>query len=539
MKKCIQCGREIPVDFAFCSYCGYEQPTQTSDDVKLLLSKTELVTPATDKVQEASAPMADKPRKAGAWGATVIRNIVIMALAVLLFLGAFFPIGSLDLKENVYLGKAFDLENVDTQFTLNAFQYLALFFDSFNDVEGMEDLPDLLDEYYEIRDELEELEENDFEHLSANDKRMLNKLYFVVCRLNVQLDGKGPDILLGFRAALGILNLIVSTALFVLALLNLLATWNIIKRAKVPLYRWTVALFTVTPAVILATYYVEHLYMGSGMSSMAISSVCCVAAVVVASMILRYIFSSVDTVRNIVLRSVSLALCVGVFCLALAPVFGASFKSRESGANYTRNVRVTHKADFFEVLRDSDTVNEQVEELKGMTKDEKIDYFSNEMKAFSYMSKKEIESNYGTSVNTGILTELLGAKMADLDRNLFSIATLFFILAAMGALLVVWQSLYFFVTGKHIGLVVWISKIFTAAMSATALAIGIVFVVRMAYYAETYISSDYRVRIGAGVILMTIFAFGAACCPTSLSRKYRKARSISTRKSLQDLEAQF
>ena len=155
------------------------------------------------------------------------------------------------------------------------------------------------------------------------------------------------------------------------------------------------------------------------------------------------------------------------------------------------------------------------------------------------MTKKEIQSDYGSSVNSEILVTLLGSKISITLLNFFSTTAVFYILTVISALLVLWQSLYFFATGRHIRLVVILAKTVAAIAAAIALGITIACTIVAAYYAKEYIGSSYHLGIDAGIIVMTLFSICASFCPTSLVKKAKKVRRAKVESFSAAFEEQF
>lgn len=538
MKSCVNCAKEISVDSLFCPYCGAKQLTDEPAE-ETLVTVTEGAALITEAPQATNPPEGVKRFKAGARIVTLIRNCIIMAVAVFLLVGSFLPITCLNLKEHPEIFEGSVFEDADIEFRLNAFQYITLFFDSLQDVEDEDDVSYFYDEVIAISDEFEDMDAYDLENLTLREKALINRVLYILLRVDLKLDLSGPPVSLVASAIFGILNILLSVAIFVLSILNLFTAFHIVKRGKARIYAWTMALLSASPASILAAHYAGNLCIGGGMSTIAMCSVICVATVVVVSMIFRYIFSKRDTARNIVARSIALALSIVVFCLAFAPIFSVTFRSIEASSERSRSVEIVHGVEFLEELVFSEDEMNELDYLKGLTKEQKKAYFANRLLSFSSMSKNEIESEYGASVNADILVELLGAKKKANTLALFSANVVFFILTVVGVLLIMWQSLYFFATGRHAELLVFFFKIFTAAIASVAMIVAIVFVAQAAPIAKIYIASGYRIRIGVGVILMAAFSIGAIFCPTRLTKKIRKVRPVSERRTYEDLEGQF
>lgn len=514
MKNCFNCKREIPLDSLLCPYCGVQQ-----------------------SVPEAAAPplpISVTKSKKGAFAAAVIRNAAILTVAILLLVGSFFPI-----SRSTFMSSP--LANEDMRFSLNAFQYVTLFFDSFKDWSAEEAEEEFSEDLYELVEALGDLTDVDWDDLSFEEQQLVNKVFYYYLRATTTMDDEGPSVSLTCSAAFGIINILLCVALFVVALLNFLATFNLIGRGKNQLYTWTLALLTASPVVILATHYVNHLAIGGELSPLAIWSLVCAAAVIILTMVFRYVFSKKDSSRNILARSVALGLSVLIFGLAFAPVFSANFKSEANSSfpSYSRKVKVPHGAEFFEQLVVGDTQAESIEQLRQMSKESKKTYFEGQLDIFSSLSKKEIASDYGANLNAELLVSLIGAKVKLHAVNALSITTIFFVLTTISALLLLWQSLYFFASGKHFQKVVFTAKICAVIAATIALILTILLLGIAASYTTTYISSTYKVTIEAGVILSLIASFGALFCPTSLTKKEKKIKLPKPEIFREDLDAQF
>lgn len=543
MKNCINCNQQIPKDSMFCSFCGKKQLDDESViEANSSISEVEC-TPQNTEVSEAPSAEIQRNSKRGAKVAMIVRNSVILALAVLVFVGSFFPVNKVDIADIAPLGNALDFDDADITVSFNIFQYITLLSDSFKDAE-VEDTEDLEEEAIEITEEFDEFDYQDLENLTAKEKKLFNKIIYLALRIYTQLDKSGPDASLVFCVVLGVLNIVLSAAFLVVALLNMLGTFNIIKSGKAQLYKWTLALLTASPALILAAHYTGNVYldMQANLSGLAASSLICALATVVFVMVLRYVFATRDSVKNIISRSIALVLSVVVFCLAFAPVISVSFRlSSESSLNSTsKNVALNHDVSFFEHFNVSEEEFEVFDEMRDSTKEAKCKYFNSLLHDyFSDYSKKELKEGLADRDNIDLLLELLGSKYYMPTLQLIAISVVFFILTAIAAMVVLWQSLYFFASGKHSRHVVIISKIFAAAVSVAALVMTIVTKYIIADHAKTYISSSYRIGLSAGVIILVVFAVCAVFCPTRLKAKVRKIKPARVLRDNADFTAQF
>lgn len=533
MKTCNECGAEITLDSLFCPKCGTKQSVAEVPQAAPAVIVEEVTVPTvSERSKSMAAEQTEKPSKRGKRIVAIVRNSIILAVALLLLIGSFFPVNSITI-EGADIGLSDAIEG-EFDVHLNVFQYITLFADSLYEVKDSDDLADLDDRMDEIAIELEKLTDEDLDDLSPKAKRLLSEMFFVMMRGLTRSNVGGPSVSLVLSAVFGIFNILFCVALFVIALLNLLATFNVLnalKGGKTRLYAWTLGLLTAAPAVILATHYAGHLFIGSGgLSALAVWSLIAIAATVVTTMVFRYIFSKKDTVRNIVARSVAMTLSIVVLCLAFAPSFSASIKCENS-----RRAKVYHGAEFFEDLAISEEEGEYLEDLLSKNDREKKNYFAKEMEYYARMSKKEFQSLYGTILSSSLAIDLLGSSIEAPFLNFYSVAVIFFIITVICVLVILWQSLYFFTTGKHVKRIVVITKICAAVAAAVALIWTIALVISISLIANDYIDSGYSVRIGAGVITMAIFAIGAIFCPSGLVKKVKKVKPSKQNRVYEDV----
>ena len=530
MKLCGKCGNSAPDEALFCSACG-AQLSEYDGDAEEVRRDEEAQEKPVEPAPVAEARVEPKVNKRAVSLPVVslVRNCVIMAVAIVMMIGAFMPFSAVRSKDLTLSigGISSDsgvLEDMDDMsFTVTTFDAIALLFDSAVDLE-LQDLEDT--EIYERGEELSEsldyLDEDDLEHLSAKEKRTLNELYCLTLRIMMQLDWVVPSASIFASAILGVLYIALCAALVVLSVLNLLTSFGAFGNSRAKIYKTTISLLTAVPVSILALFFAFSSFDGGRLSGMAwtclIISMLCVLMVTV----LRYIFTKRENGRIIVLRAVTAALSLGIFCLAMAPVFTTTYKT-ESNSGRRVTAKYSYGAEFFDSFALTEEDAADYEDLMHSTKSEKREYTKSLLDGFSRMEKKEITGEKGKLYNESIIVDLVGMTMLPSFLGLMSVGLLPYLLLALSALALLWQNLYFFASGNYVSPVANTAKICTAVFAVVSLAMGIVFVSVISANARVYMTSAYTVGISAGVIILTVVSMVPLFLSSGITPKAKKA----------------
>ena len=557
MKKCHACGEQLEGAMHFCSFCGAKQEWEnsyTEDTIKIENENTHVANEsavedegeryelpkqnfvkeeATFQSQGVGASLSyAKASKPKIPIVSLIRNSFILLVATLILISSFLPVNKLSTEERGFG------EDIDINFGVNTIQQIILLVDSFKKLDN-EELYDseLYEEMQEVVEEFNDYQKDDFENLSSAENKSLNKLLFLTLRLGMQSENMTVQSSLVVSVVFGVLYIIFAIAFFIYAIINLLSTigvMTVVERKK--LYRRTVSLLALAPAMLLATYYAGYMILGGKLSKMAVCVMIFSVIAIVATTVLRWIFAKREKLKVIIMRTVAVALCIAVFCLAFAPAFTASFKTKLSSGKITEIDLSYNAAVFPEMDAYLATYGEQIEEVKEATKQEKINLFEDTFEDYQYYSKKGATGELGKAAHTSTLTMLIGSKMSAPIPTLFAQAYALFVATVLATLVMLWQNLRFFATGEYSRKTVVTFTVLSFIFAITAVASVVVFVVMVKDIASVYFIETYTINISAGVIIMAVFTAIAMFVPSRIAPKQRKKKVINSQK---DLSEQF
>lgn len=541
MKFCINCGSQLTDEALFCSACGTKQ--ETPEVAPYDSTKTATAPSVSEEicVDEREAPRADVAPESVAKAKrklpvfSIIRNSVILLVAFVLLIGSFMPISRIS-AEDYNLFSVDETENVD--FGVTTIQQVILIFDSFKELEDDEIMDSKIYEKIEdLTDDLEDLDEDDLDDLSSSDRKKFDKLFFNMLRLMMQSEDVSAQNCLVVSAAFGILYIAFAIAFFVVALLNLLSILGITNGNREGLHKKSLVLLTLAPAMLLITYYANYMFTTGKLSAISIWTIVLSALAIALTTALRYIFKKKDETSVIVTRGIAIGLAIIVFCLAFAPVISVGFKT-ELETGKVSKIELSHNAPFFTEFDLPELSLDEVDDLRDTSKQYKKNYFENLFSSFERFSKKEATGGTGEAINATILVTLLGSKSEDLMLDAMSLGYIPFIIMAIGALIILWQNLYFLATGKYSKKLIVTGKIISAAFAIVALAFVVVFVIIITPYIDDYLIKSYDLGISAGVVFMAIFALGSLFCPSRTTPREKKEK-IVTDKGPVEIPEQF
>ena len=527
MKYCISCGTQIPDESLFCLSCGAKQE---ATEVKEAADTTPIAE-VEETVETAEAPVKEAP-KAKFPIFSVVRNSFILLVALVLLIGAFMPISRIPME-----GFVEDVEDLDVGVT--TVQQIVLIFDSFKNLDYFDLMEtDLYEDYLDFVEEFEEYDEDDLKDLSSSERRKIDDGYFLVLRLAMQSEDVTPQSSLVLSAIFGVLYIVFAIVFFVFALINLFATLGlVVKYNKQSLHKKTLGMLTAAPAALLATYCANYMFTTGKLSKISVWIIVLSVIAIAITTALRWLFTKREATNVIVTRGIAIGLAVIVFCLVFAPVITTSFKTPLKTGKTTA-IEIAHNASFFTEFDYSGSYEETVEDLSDSSKSHKIQYFENMFEKFEYMSKTEATEGAGKSLNASALVLLFSSKIDSSLGTVLSFTYILFIVVALAALVILWQNLYFFATGKYNRSTVIFAKVISVSLAILALIVTVVFVLIMQELVDDYLMKSYSLNLSAGIVFMAIFAIGSLFCPSNLLPKPKKEKPM-VEKPKAVLEEQF
>ena len=533
-KFCIYCGTELLPEALFCSHCGKRQEMAASvaEPVAEAQTVVEEATPAAITVEAVTEqPVAapeKKPRKKLPV-VSFIRNALILMLAIVMTVAAFVPFSTIEVSsDDMDIGMTGVEFDVELEFT--AIDNVVLFFDSLKQISEEELVDTKL--YEKIEEKAEEFAElvvdnkvNDFDDLDGRAEEIFYDIIYLSVRLAMQSDMAKTPVAYSTQAILSLLYILVALAFLVFAILNFICTFGLMKRAQEPMYKWTLAMLSAIPALITSLAYALFASFTSEveMSDMTVTALILSLSVLVVVFVLRLVFGKKDGKLRPVARAIAMGLAITVICVALAPVAVSTVKTEFNGSTKAKEADIWVDYSSLTDFTIPDPTMEDIEEVRDeYTAAGKTAYYEQLFSSFARLSKLKAEDTAGELLNSALLVSLVATKTNESVPATIALAPLFAILTVIGAAIVLWQNTLYFVSGKYSRATVIASKIASAAFAVITLVIAIILVAIASSVAEKYMTSDYTVKISAGIIALVTVAVGSVFCPARLEPKPKR-----------------
>ena len=514
---CIYCGSAIAPDAVFCSACGKKQPV-----VDNYLDESPKSMPA-DEPAPILAP-ATQPRVSNAKASkfslvNVIRNSVLLLVAIAMLIFAFCPLTSF---EFTYFYSDFDLE-----INVSARDQVVLLFDSFKNLDDEEITETRLwEQCLEIGEFIEDNYDDEDDELSDYAERKISKFCFLLARLNAQGEDYSTPVMYYVSSAFSLIYIINAIALFIFALLNLLASLNRLGGAEASMYKWTIRALTLTPVLLIIASFNINIALSNNtnarLSDMAIGTLVLSISAIIAVFVLRMVFTKNKTRLCPVPRAIATTLAIVVICLSFAPVYTASIHTVFYENTKARTAKIDMGVEFFESFHLDETTKEDLEEkYESYTTEQKSSALSSIFNQFRYIKKTNVDGAEGNSLNNSILVNLLGMKISSGVIKIIPLISILFIGALIGAALILWQNLSYFANNQYSKKIVVAGEITSAICATLALTASIIFLVVIRNL-DSYLPKGYDISIAAGVICLAIFAIGSVFCPHNVGPRVTK-----------------
>jgi len=540
IKYCCSCGAKLPVSAAYCSSCGVKQISV--DD---LTEDKAVPNAGTVTVQVASKPTkaAKKEKKPSKFSKNgliaLIRNSVIVAVAVVMLIMAFMPVTKFSVSEAIGINTA---DVPELSMNISPVRAVSLMISSFKSVESDEMYDDLM----EIVEDIENKYDNVFDELkvdywedlksSDQDKIMtaIDELLYESYKLGLSVDEISIAPQLYVAGALSLVYIGTALALLVLAVLNILSTFSIIRSEGGALLKWTVTLLTLIPAftvVLNYVYYVTFTSIGSSganassMAGAAITTIAVSSLAILLLFVLRMIFANGRSLGVMIRRGVALAISIVVICLAFTPVLTTTVEITPSNSISEREFKYSVHAPLFVsfgFLTEEEWID--AEELYKLDKYEKQDNFIYQIEDFEDLTKKQLSSSQGEIINASVVSSLyfcyIGEAMA-----IAPFLMIFQLIAVIGAGIVMWQLLRYFADGRLSRAFTLSGRITAVITAVLAVAANIVLAVFLADATNKYAPVEFSCAIAIGGFFFLAFAIAMLALPVSMKRS-REENSI-------------
>ncbi|MBQ9744812.1 MAG: hypothetical protein IJW19_06790 [Clostridia bacterium] len=548
-KNCTSCGAVVPANALFCTSCGAKinasavasapqtvqqnvapqpvAPVQPAAPVQqpnpVYAAQRPMYNPQAVRPQPPKAP--SKLTKTGL--ITLIRNCAVMLMALLMVIFAFMPVTTLSVGEEIID----DGPNLSVD--ISPIRGASLFLAS---IKSMDE-DDVEDEYKDIMDELEDKYEDsldefydadEWDDLKSNEQSdILNyadEMCYQEIRLMLSLEDASVPPQVFFAGIASIVYIALAIALLIVAAFNTFATFNLIKSPKGSLWKWTIKLITLVPAMLLLLNYLYSITYASvgdedftaSMSVTAIATLVCGFIAIAGSAVLRLIFTNQRSISTLVKRGVALVIAIVVIALAGAPIISTTAKIEPDGMSKKKEFAFSVAADIFVGVGyyDEDTWDNIDNYYEDPTTSDKKDMFEDRFDDFEWYSKKEIENGEADHINKSLVMMLY---FMDLGESMIvaPYIMLLQLVAVLGAVFVMWQMLQYFAYGSY-------SRGFTLAGKLLGLIAGVLYTIIIAVFvlfamlaADVYAPSAFTLTIGLGLLAFGIFSIALLAMPLS------------------------
>ncbi len=536
-KFCCDCGAKIPASARFCSSCGEKQISVDSISSKpevtdACVTASEECAPV--KVKRVKVKKEKKPSKFNKKGLIpLIRNGILLVVATLMLIMAFMPVTKISISDAIGIVSD-DIPELEMDVT--PVRAISIMFASFksNDMEDMEDdLYKLLEEIQEeYEDEFDELDSDGWDDLSRSEQKtitdVVDTLFYKMFKLALSVEDMSIAPQLYVAGVLSFLYIAAAVALLVVAILNMLSTFKIIKSEKGSLLKWTALLLTIIPVFVIVLNYIYNTTLLSAFRTSANNTSlagCAIATVVICSIaiiglfVLRLIFAKErSSVSVMIRRGIALAVSIVVICLAFTPILKTTYEITPSNSYNEREFEYSINTSFyiyFGFLTEDEW--DSAEEFYNLTRTEKQEYFESLIDDMEYLTKKELNSAEGNLYNSEFVSGLYHCYIGE-AVIITPLLMLCQLVAVIGAGFVMWQMLRYFAIGRINRKFVLSGRLLAVIFGAGAVASNIVLAILAAYATKRYAPDGFTCSIALGVFFFLAFAIVMLVLPISAKR---------------------
>ncbi|MBQ8392258.1 MAG: hypothetical protein IJX51_00655 [Clostridia bacterium] len=552
-KNCTSCGAAVPANALFCTSCGTKVNASAVDSAPQAVQQNAAPQPVAPVQQpnpvyaaqrpvynpQAVRPQPPKaPSKITKTGLiTLIRNCVVMLMALLMVIFAFMPVTTFESNEEIIE------DGPNMAIDISPVRAVSLFISSMKSM----DEDDVNDEYDDVMDELKDKYEDsldefydadDWDDLKSNEQsdiiNYVDQVLYEELRLMLSLEDTSVPPQVFFAGIASIAYIALAIALLIVAAFNTFATFNLIKSPKGSLWKWTVKLITLVPALLLLLNYLYAITYKQGSSHItnthlsvtAIVTLVCGFIAIASSAVLRLIFTNQRSISTLVKRGVALVIAIVVIALAGAPIISTTAKIEPENMSKKKEFSFSVDADIFVGMgfNEEDTWDYIDNKYTDPTRTEKKEIFEDRLNHFSLYTKKEIENGDADYINTELVVMLYYMYVGE-TMMVAPYIMILQIIALLGAVFVMWQMLQYFAYGSY-------SRGFTLAGKLLGLIAGVLYtiiisalVVMAMLAADSYAPSAFTLTIGLGLLAFGIFCIALLAMPLS-PRKHDESNYI-------------
>lgn len=231
-------------------------------------------------------------------------------------------------------------------------------------------------------------------------------------------------------------------------------------------------------------------------------------------------------------RIASTVVAVILLVMLALPISVCTVDTLFNNRNAEKEVKIGLDAGFFEDymnvsrkeireeggLRDRNESYEDLEDFQG--KNELRKFFADELDTkFGAYTLFEVSRGEADTTNAQFLREFFVASGDYKDLGVYLLIPIMYTLVALGALLVIWQNVVYVAFGTRMKACAVIGKIIALVAAVVSIAVFISFMILAGDAVSDYAPGGYMISIGAGPILIGVFALALTCIPCKSGAK--------------------
>lgn len=531
-KLCAYCAESIYEDALFCHACGKRQPQNENnsqiENTNCIESNREDETRTDHGITNETA--VSKPKKLidKNFIITLIRNSILLIVAITVFALSFAPVFSLKMQNKI--SDDYTVIDFDYKVNFSAIDGMVFMFDSFRSLDE-EDITDS-----KLFEDLEELGEEFLGEDLDDSSGILAKCAKISYRLYLQSEECNTNLAIVLTAVISLLYVLFALAFLSVSIFNFIATFGKFTSKKDKISRATITMLAAVPSLAFIVYNSFFVFikipnvfniinffgkssvkyaMGSGTIATLIISSTAIAAITV----LAFISRLHKTKSNIIKRAISATLALLVICMCFAPIATTSIRTVFEGKDKKSTANITLYsstfANYFLSESEKEILEDKLDSLYYI--DDYEEMFEEEFSLFSQYRVKDVKKGYADAENNNfhLLLNSVGSTYLIIP-DFIALVSIFFLIISITAGMVLQQNLIYFMSGKYSKIQLKTGKIVSLVFACIALAAVIAFVIMVCAFADFYSIRGYSLSIGAGIILLAIFAIANCCIPSKI-----------------------
>ena len=469
---CVSCNQFIDEKQNFCHHCGHP-------------------------VAKMSVTASKKPAKKSKKVFDILKNALVLALAIFLMAAAFLPLIKMEIE--------YEDEKLAVKF--NTVDAVALFVNSLYRLddeeleEFMEDVEESVEEYYEDWQDGRKLGEF---------SRMVKK----VAKLSLRSQDRKTTAGMVLVAVLSLLQIITAVLLLICAAFSFV---GVFARSFRNTSFLSFMLLGLNIALMVSNAFAIKIAFGFNSSMVKFTAVSLLACIFFLAVAVLFVVCRICVLKNkiavgeIVKRSLCVSFALVMLLGVLAPILKVEIKQIFSGATSAKHVTTSLDASLYcefdlserekqtmEELNDDGSIGERIEE---------------NFYLFQGYIKRDFEKGEANVLTQSIYADLLlGYGLYD-HAGIFEIGTVASIVACLLALLILFQNLVELSIGKRMSSALLLSLKITAVVMAVAMLALVIVMTVVVNYNASVLHLAYESKVAYGTILALIGAIGTLSVP--------------------------